>query len=58
MITTLLDLLGALLIILALCLVAAALVPAPWTAPAAVATGGVLVTLLSYIINKRKGGVL
>lgn len=58
MITTLLDLLGALLIILALCLVAAALVPAPWTAPVAVAAGGVLVTLLSYIINKRKGGVL
>lgn len=58
MITTLLDLLGALLVILALCLVAAVLVPAPWTEPVAVGIGGGLVTLLSYIINKRKGGVL
>jgi hypothetical protein len=56
MITTLLDLVGGLLIILAVCLAVAALLAAPWSAVAGIATGGLLCTLFSYIITKRKGG--
>lgn len=52
MITTLLDLLGALLIILGLTVLAATYVPI-W---GALLIAGVLVSLLSWIVGKRKGG--
>lgn len=53
MITTLLDLLGAMLIILAVCLAVAILVPGPWGTPCAIFTGGLLVTLFSIILARR-----
>ena len=52
MITTLLDLLGALLIILAITILIATYVPI-WIA---IGSAGVMITLLSWVVGKRKGG--
>lgn len=51
--TDALDLLSALLLILAVSALFLVVVPAPWSWPAALALSSALVTVLSVLISKR-----
>lgn len=53
-ITTILELLGAALILVALALLAHVLAPQPYSLPAALAIGGVGLVALSFLIAPRR----